>query len=71
MMYEIQGLVILLRRWRQMPDAPPSEFSPWSAHVKRNHPFTATEIMRMRYRLDQISHGSYLSVFPEEREKAK
>ena len=67
MMCEIQGLMILLRRWKQMPDAPPSELSLFSVHRERHHPFTATEIIQMRRELERISPASYRLVFPEER----
>jgi len=66
MMAEIQGLVILLRHWRRMPDAPPSEFSPFSAHENRHHRFTEAEIEEMRSGLRRMSPASYYSVFPEE-----
>jgi hypothetical protein len=66
MFCEIQGLVILLTHWRRMPDAPPSEFSPFSSHENRHHRFTGREIARMMDELRRMSQVGYLSVFPEE-----
>jgi len=71
MICEIQGLVILLEHWRRMPDAPPSEFSPFSSHEDRHHRFTGREISRMMDRLRRMSPNSYQSVFPEEGPKGE
>ena len=67
MLFEIQGLVILLGHWKRMPDAPPSEFSPFSAHENRHHRFTDREIECKRNELRRMSPASYYSVFPEEK----
>ncbi len=66
MLFEIQGLVILLGHWRRMPDAPPSEFSPFSMHENRHHRFSEDEIDCKRNELRRMSPASYYSVFPEE-----
>ncbi len=66
MLFEIQRLASLLERWRRMPDAPPSEFSPFSSHESRHHRFSGKEISRMRDELRRMSPASYYSVFPEE-----
>ncbi len=71
MMCEIQGLVILLEHWRRMPDAPPSEFSPFSSHEDRHHRFTGREKSRMMDELRRMSPLSYQSVFPEEGPKGE
>lgn len=67
MMFDIQYLAQFLRDWKQMPDMPPSEFSPFSNHHARHHPFTGEEIARMKAELKRMSKGTYFSVFPEER----
>lgn len=66
MLAEIQGLASLLERWKRMPDAPPSEFSPFSYHDDRHHRFSEKEISRMRDDLRRMSPASYYSVFPED-----
>ncbi|HXQ80938.1 MAG TPA: hypothetical protein VN775_06490 [Opitutaceae bacterium] len=66
MMIEIQGLVILLLNLRRMPDAPPSEFSPFSSHQSRHHRFTEIEVAVMRRELRRMSPAGYFSVYPEE-----
>jgi len=67
MMIELQGLVILLKHLRRMPDAPPSEFSPFSSHHNRHHRFTEEETAAMRQELRRMSPACYFSVYPEER----
>jgi hypothetical protein len=46
MLFEIQGIDILLRRWSENPDAPASEISPFTADRGKSHPFTREEIAR-------------------------
>jgi len=46
MLFEIQGIDILLRRWSENPEAPISEISPFSADRDKNRPFTPEEIAR-------------------------
>lgn len=67
MMWEIVGLMHLLKHWKRMPDAPPSEYSGWYGHRNRHHPFTSEETKNMRDALRRLSPMSYYSVFPEER----
>ena len=67
MMIELQATSILLTYWRQMPDAPPSEYSPFSHHHDRHHPFSAKEISRIRDEFWRAAPKCYYTVFPEER----
>ena len=67
MMIEIQAKCLLLSHWKKMPDAPPSEYSPWSAHRDRHNRFSDQEISTMREDLRRRAPLSYYSVFPEER----
>lgn len=67
MMIEIQAKSILLTYWKQMPDAPPSEYSPCHWHRDRHHPFTVGEIAKMKAEFRRVAPKSYFSVFPEER----
>jgi hypothetical protein len=67
MMIELQATSILLTKWKQMPDAPPSEYSPWYHHRDRHHPFSAKEISKIRDEFRRVAPKSYYSVFPEER----
>jgi hypothetical protein len=46
MLFEIQGIDILLRRWSEKPDAPISEISPFSADRDKSRPYTREEIAR-------------------------
>jgi hypothetical protein len=46
MLFEIQGIDILLRRWSENPDAPASEISPFTADRGKSHPYTREEIAR-------------------------
>jgi hypothetical protein len=47
MLFEVQGIDILLRRWSENPDAPISEISPFSADRDKSRPFTPEEIARI------------------------
>lgn len=67
MMFDIQCLEKILRALKQMPDMPPSEFSPLSGHHDRHHPFSGEEITRMKFELKRMSPKTYFSVFPEEK----
>jgi hypothetical protein len=44
MLFEIQGIDMLLRRWSENPDAPISELSPFSADRDKSRPYTFEEI---------------------------
>lgn len=66
-MWEIVGLTHLLKAWRRMPDAPPSEYSQFYIHRNRHHRFSAKEIAEKRENLMRLSPLSYYSVFPEEK----
>jgi hypothetical protein len=44
MLFEIQGIDILLRRWNESPGAPISEISPFSADGDKSRPYTREEI---------------------------
>jgi hypothetical protein len=44
MLFEIQGIDILLRRWNEYPSAPISEISPFSADRGKSRPYTREEI---------------------------
>ena len=66
-MFDIQVLAQLLRDWKQMPDMPPSEFSPFSSHRGRHHRFSGEEITAMKADLKRMSAATYYSVFPEEK----
>ena len=66
MQFEIMGLVGLLRRWRQRPEAAASELSLFSCHQGRFTPFSEQEIAAKRNELRRLSLESYFSVFPEE-----
>ena len=46
MMTELQGIHVLLKRWRENPYAPASEISPFTADRDKNFPFTREEIAR-------------------------
>jgi len=46
MMTELQGIHILLKRWRETPEALASEISPFTADRDKNQPFTRAEIAR-------------------------
>jgi hypothetical protein len=46
MLFEIQGIDMLLRRWSENPDAPISEISPFSADRDKSRPYTREEIAR-------------------------
>ena len=67
MMWEIVGLMHLLKAWRRTPDAPPSEYSCWYIYRDRHHPFTSKEITDKKNTLKGLSPAAYYSVFPEER----
>ncbi len=67
MMWEIVGLMDLLKAWKRMPDAPPSEYSSWYIHRERHRPFTSQEKQNMRDALRKLSPMSYYLLFPEER----
>jgi hypothetical protein len=67
MMWEIVGLMDLLKAWKRKPDAPPSEYSSWYIHRERHRPFTAQETQNMRDALRKLSLMSYYLLFPEER----
>jgi hypothetical protein len=47
MLFAIQGIDILLKRWSENPEAPISEISPFSADRNKSRPFTREEIARM------------------------
>ena len=66
MIWEIVGLIHLLKGWKRIPDAPPSEYSCWYVHKDRHHRFTNEEINKMRDRLKRLEPGAYYAVFPEE-----
>jgi hypothetical protein len=67
MMWEILGLTHLLKEWRHMPDAPPSEYSLFDIHRNRNQRFSVKEIAAQRENLMRMSPMAYYSVFPEEK----
>jgi hypothetical protein len=67
MQIEIMGLVGLLERWRQRPEAPAAELSGFSCHRGRLTRFSGQEIAAKRNELRRLSPESYLGMFPEER----
>ena len=66
MMIELQGLQILLSRWKMQPDAPASMISPFSADAARHSAFSEIEIMRMKEYFARHSPSSFRSLFPDE-----
>ena len=61
----VLGLDGLLRQWKLMPDAPPSEYSRWSCDKNRHHPFTRQEIARMKSTLARIAPSTYADHFAD------
>jgi hypothetical protein len=71
MFVEILGHVTLLKHWKRMPDAPPSEYSPFCGHHNRHHRFSEKEIADRKSDLKRMSPASYYSVFPEEEPRGR
>jgi len=63
MLTELQGLSILLSRWRQHPEAPASELSPFSADACRREPFSVEEITRMKDYIAEHAPTQFRALF--------